>query len=863
MVPKRPMDDATNKARPASCRLAVSLLLLCAIVPAAFAVDISASHESAGLGETVVVPITIGDPVGQGIVGISLTVTYDPSLLSVIVDNQGFTVSASFGADAPADWFLEQNEIAPGQLELAMAADFDTPLDTPGELLTIAFVATDTLATASAVSPVALTAQFNEGAVPATSTDGSVTIAMDVSAISDVLVSNHSNGSARITWWTDAPASSEVSYGLSPGDLSMSATGDASAVIHVVELSGLTADTDYYFSVRSGIVEAATDDAGNPYTFHTTLTGVGGLFTLVGRVVDSSGAPLAGALLWLTVANPDTPTDLSFPLSSVTDANGTWFVDLVNLKNVATLGPQLTSVGDLVSTQCLAVGPTVGGVIEQLRGGGTQTLLQTSGTQQLDDCVAGVECVTLILKAGNNMISFPLRDVLRADGSVFTARTFLESDIVYAEKVYGLIPGGVFQVAAVHPVLGFFGDEFNIDETSGYIVQVAQDTTLEVCGRAYSSAPTYELQAGNNGIGIPYPPNVYTSRTLLEAIPGAEKVYGVIPGGVFQVGAVHPVLGYFGDEFDILPDRGYILQMAQAYSFTPSDPGMPAPSRARIWDDALAHVDTHPRVSDLLPHVAVVSWLGPAHTVRVGLTPDRLDRAVRDIGSSHRVVLDGLMPDTTYHYSVDAYAGTFTTPAKHQDEFAFHSLAGRLLESDGRPAADGALVYVRVRDRLLSAQAVGGVWAVDLVNAVDGWELGDPVEVTAYATDGHTARTFRVQAGDTQVLPEITVQAGPDPALGRKTALYANFPNPFNPETWIPFELGDHSQATLAIFDSRGRVVRRMDLGLLPPGRYQSRERAIYWDGRNGLGERLASGVYYYVLSTDDHRSTRRMVLLR
>jgi hypothetical protein len=96
-----------------------------------------------------------------------------------------------------------------------------------------------------------------------------------------------------------------------------------------------------------------------------------------------------------------------------------------------------------------------------------------------------------------------------------------------------------------------------------------------------------------------------------------------------------------------------------------------------------------------------------------------------------------------------------------------------------------------------------------------------------------------------------------------KTALLQNFPNPFNPETWIPFKLAQEADVTIGIYDLSGRLVRRLNLGHLKAGYYISRETAAYWDGRNERGEKVASGVYLYQLRTDDKAFTRRMVILK
>ena len=95
------------------------------------------------------------------------------------------------------------------------------------------------------------------------------------------------------------------------------------------------------------------------------------------------------------------------------------------------------------------------------------------------------------------------------------------------------------------------------------------------------------------------------------------------------------------------------------------------------------------------------------------------------------------------------------------------------------------------------------------------------------------------------------------------TALLANYPNPFNPETWIPYQLAESGEVTLTIYDMNGKMVRRLEVGYKAAGMYRSRNRAAYWDGRNQLGEQLASGVYFYTLMAGDFTATRRLVILK
>ena len=95
----------------------------------------------------------------------------------------------------------------------------------------------------------------------------------------------------------------------------------------------------------------------------------------------------------------------------------------------------------------------------------------------------------------------------------------------------------------------------------------------------------------------------------------------------------------------------------------------------------------------------------------------------------------------------------------------------------------------------------------------------------------------------------------------KETVLLPNYPNPFNPETWIPYQLAKPAEVTLTIYATNGQGVRRLALGHQPAGMYQSRSRAAYWDGKNEFGETVASGLYFYTLTAGDFTATRRLLI--
>ena len=121
------------------------------------------------------------------------------------------------------------------------------------------------------------------------------------------------------------------------------------------------------------------------------------------------------------------------------------------------------------------------------------------------------------------------------------------------------------------------------------------------------------------------------------------------------------------------------------------------------------------------------------------------------------------------------------------------------------------------------------------------------------ADDGSVA--FREGIANLEMLLAALVPA--------ETQLLANYPNPFNPETWIPYHLASDSEVQVTIYTAAGEVVRRLDLGHQGAGYYTDRDRAAYWNGHNESGERVSSGVYFYELRTDSVSRLRKMVILK
>ncbi len=199
-----------------------------------------------------------------------------------------------------------------------------------------------------------------------------------------------------------------------------------------------------------------------------------------------------------------------------------------------------------------------------------------------------------------------------------------------------------------------------------------------------------------------------------------------------------------------------------------------------------------------------------------------------------------------------------------QEAWAF-VVSGHL---DGKAAFDDYQVIVRNlrTDRVITASVQGDYFAAATADLArrSVVEVGDVIEVRVIGPGGnvesHTLN-FEVTPEDlANAVMSIRLDSIGQPKL---TQLLQNFPNPFNPETWIPYQLETAADVTLQIYDTSGDLVRTLDLGFKGQGFYMTRSRAAYWDGRNNLGEQVASGIYFYSLHTPDFSATRKMLILK
>ncbi len=199
-----------------------------------------------------------------------------------------------------------------------------------------------------------------------------------------------------------------------------------------------------------------------------------------------------------------------------------------------------------------------------------------------------------------------------------------------------------------------------------------------------------------------------------------------------------------------------------------------------------------------------------------------------------------------------------------QEAWAF-VVSGHL---EGKPAFDGYQIIVRnLRTNSTIAASVRGDYfaaATADLSRRSVVEVGDVMEVHVIGPNGNVESdsfSYKVTPEDlADAVLSVRLDSIGKPKL---TQLLQNFPNPFNPETWIPYQLEKSGDVTLHIYDTTGGIVRTLYLGFKPQGFYMTRSTAAYWDGRNNMGEQVASGVYFYSLQTPDFSATRKMLILK
>ena len=251
---------------------------------------------------------------------------------------------------------------------------------------------------------------------------------------------------------------------------------------------------------------------------------------------------------------------------------------------------------------------------------------------------------------------------------------------------------------------------------------------------------------------------------------------------------------------------------------------------------------------------------------------------VSDTKITVELEFDGTDFDTaatlTFTLEADAIAG-YNGPA-FTVQVSVAALAESVVASTASPLTEATLDGSVVTLTLNGAKYERSIWKIRDAVTVSGinavtipWNQPDRTSDTEITVelefdgniDTDSTLTFTVGTDAIANYSGAALTAQVAVTADRENFLLANFPNPFNPETWIPYQLAKPTEVTITIYAVNGRMVRRLLLGYQAAGVYQTRSRAAYWDGRNAFGEPVASGVYFYTLTTEDFTATRKMLI--
>ena len=185
-------------------------------------------------------------------------------------------------------------------------------------------------------------------------------------------------------------------------------------------------------------------------------------------------------------------------------------------------------------------------------------------------------------------------------------------------------------------------------------------------------------------------------------------------------------------------------------------------------------------------------------------------------------------------------------------------VAGQLGQSGPNNADVNGDGVVNIQDLVFVAGALGNAAAAPALHP-QALTMLTTVDVQAWLTQAQQlALTDPTYLRGIAVLEQLLAALTP-----KETVLLPNYPNPFNPETWMPYHLADAADVHITIYDTNGAVVRQLDLGYQQAGYYADRVKAAYWDGRNESGEPVASGIYFYQLRASDYSATKRMAIVK
>ena len=434
-------------------------------------------------------------------------------------------------------------------------------------------------------------------------------------------------------------------------------------------------------------------------------------------------------------------------------------------------------------------------------------------TTVIFSAVAKTREFALSLTSGSNLIHIPLR-VTTVDGLAVTVVSVGDLyDALGGADTVNLLTTRDFRTQQWHSYLGHssrgtLADPLLTDDR-GIIASMKMPVELHLAGDALGKnrASTIRLQPGTNLVGVPLRDSLITRVSGLLALEGIRDN---VPAITVLVNGNFKVVAQAGDDGDIPITGGQSFIMA-------------AQSEAAVvvTGDGWGGFSGTEAAPPLAPTSINVRYATPVLCLTGSIVYEAGSRewGLPLAGASLSVIVKNLITGKTV-----------TTLATKGDSSRSKGVGYQLTlveTASGRTARAGDILEI-------------------FVQSFDSLIRVEPLRYMVTPTD---VKNNRIE------LSELIVYAIPT-----QTRLLLNYPNPFNPETWIPYQLAKDANVTLTIYDARGALVRRLEIGHQSAGYYTSRGKAAYWNGRNEIGELVASGLYFYQLGTPSFRQLRRMV---
>lgn len=701
----------------------------------------------------------------------------------------------------------------------------------------------------------------------------------------DITVSNLTSSSATISFFSDNIVSANIEYGTDDTDL-IAANLSTDKEFHTFQLTGLVSTTLYYFQITSG--EVLFKDNGEFYTLQTAQVAIGTPYIVYGTVVDDGGSAVIGAYVKLIAEQNGTS---SSPLSAITDTDGKWNLNLGNLKLADTGGVMNYSTGGLLRLSILQVDS----------GGFTQDFSVIGSSPQVLDLTVGSNSYFLPIgvteaKLAEILVGFSEQEITDSLSGASDFSAFVAS-------LYGATPSSN-QISRLKVAISSIQDRVNpynlpfAVEMEDLALSLAK--TMNELETALASLPP-----GSNRADLATLLSI-DENDLTTAFNDVLRLdYSVATQLLSDIDEDLLVtsLNIHTDEngntnFDLVAEdlegidriqlkSALATSMAKStFTLTLVD-GLNMISLPNRPDTILTADTLAQQISEVDNDVSVnfVIRLDPASQKFKAFVP-----SIDDPSSIYNFNIDGghgyiikmadagsIVPrQVSFSGGIWLNLPTSAPSIVTDPNWAFVIDSPTLIQLDGRQPSSYRLIdqrgkirsdldwsdsYVRWRGQVDQSGRLR-IALVDqsrksVIKAGDQLQLeifDQREQLLAFSSLNITER--EIESG----LVQVDLRLNPIPTA---TRLLPNYPNPFNPETWIPFQLHQHSAVSIQIFDADGAQVKRLELGHLPAGLYHTTDRAAYWNGQNHIGERVASGTYFYQLNLDNYQQTRKMVILK